>query len=215
TFPRDSRGKGVGSRIIPIGTILRFGSPPLCPSDHGLKTVLVPEKNCEACHTSDAGQYMRVDNLTRPDQRCTAKEIIMRRFQTFLNGECLEERQLLTAYSAAQIRHAYGFDQWGLDGSGQTIAIVAPYDHPNIADDLKIFDQEFGLPDPPQFTKVNQDGGTTFPKVANTDWSREIALDVEWAHAIGPGANILLVEANSDSPADIYSAVDYARHQAG
>jgi subtilase family serine protease len=146
---------------------------------------------------------------------CTAKEIHMRRFQTPLNVERLEDRQLLTVYSPAQIRHAYGFDQLSLDGSGQTIAIVDAYDHPNIVDDLKIFDQEYGLPDPAQFTKVNQSGGTTFPKIANAGWSREIALDVEWAHAIAPGANILLVEANSDSPADIYSAVDYARHQAG
>src|SRR5438477_52923 len=92
---------------------------------------------------------------------CTAKEITMRRFQAPLNVERLEDRQLLTVYSPSQIRHAYGFDQVALDGSGQTIAIVDAYDHPNIVDDLKIFDQEFGLPDPPQFTKVNQSGGTT------------------------------------------------------
>src|SRR5262249_6165498 len=68
---------------------------------------------------------------------------------------------------------------------------------------------------PQQFTKVNQDGGTTFPEVANTDWARAIALGVEWAHAIAPGANILLVEANAASDADLYTAVDYARHQPG
>jgi subtilase family serine protease len=38
---------------------------------------------------------------------------------------------------------------------------------------------------------------------------------VEWAHAIAPEANILLVEANSNSFADLYTAVDYARHQPG
>jgi subtilase family serine protease len=138
----------------------------------------------------------------------------MKRLKIPLNVEHLEARQLLT-YSPAQIRHAYGFDQLLLDGSGQTIAIVDAYDHPNIADDLKIFDREYGLPDPPQFTKVNQSGGTIFPKVADTGWAREIALDVEWAHAIAPGANILLVEADSPTDNDLFKAVDCARHQPG
>ena len=78
---------------------------------------------------------------------------------------------------------------------GTTIAIVDAYDDPNIASDLHQFDLAFGLPDP-TFTKVNQNGGSTLP-AANAGWATEIALDVEWAHAIAPGANILLVEANS------------------
>jgi len=53
---------------------------------------------------------------------------------------------------------------------------------------------QFGLPDP-VFTKVNQTGGGAMP-AANKGWATEIALDVEWAHAIAQGANILLVEAN-------------------
>jgi subtilase family serine protease len=101
-----------------------------------------------------------------------------------------------------------------VDGGGQTIAIVDAYDNPNIGSDLATFDRAFGLPDPPRFAKVNQYGGTSFPK-ADAGWSGEIALDVEWAHAIAPGANILLVEANSNSDADLYTAVDFARHQPG
>src|SRR5437588_566926 len=61
----------------------------------------------------------------------------------------------------AQIRHAYGFDQITFqngtvrgDGSGQTIAIVDANDDPSIAADLGVFDQQFGLPAPPSFTKV-------------------------------------------------------------
>src|SRR5439155_7369476 len=46
-------------------------------------------------------------------------------------------------------------------------------------------------------------------------WSVETALDVEWAHAIAPKANILLVEAHSSSIGDLMSAVDYARNQPG
>src|SRR3954454_24567870 len=60
-------------------------------------------------------------------------------------------------FTPAQIRHAYGFDRVSFgngspaDGRGQTIAIVDAYAHPNIASDLKVFDQQFGLPDPPSF----------------------------------------------------------------
>src|SRR5262249_822259 len=54
----------------------------------------------------------------------------------------------------------------------------------------------------------------SFP-TPNTDWSVEIALDVEWAHAIAPGATILLVEAHSNSYADLLTAVDYARNYPG
>src|SRR5262249_11545073 len=123
-----------------------------------------------------------------------------------------------TGFSPSQVRHAYGFDQitfsYGTvvgDGSGQTIAIVDAYDDPNIASDLKAFDAKFGLADP-TFTKVNQSGGTTMP-AADGGWASEIALDVEWAHAIAPGASILLVEANSNSDSDLFTAVQYAAKQ--
>lgn len=97
--------------------------------------------------------------------------------------------------------------------SGTTIAIVDAYDNPAIADDLAAFDRRFGLPDP-VFTKVNQTGGTTMP-AADRGWAAEIALDVEWAHAIAPGASILLVEARSNALSDLMAAVNYARNQPG
>jgi hypothetical protein len=123
-------------------------------------------------------------------------------------------------YTPSQIRHAYGFDQITFangtiagDGSGQTIAIVNAYDHPNIVSDLHNFDATFGLPDP-SFTKVVQLVGGRAPRVS-AGWSLETALDVEWAHAIAPGANILLVEANTSSLSNLLAAVDYARAQPG
>jgi subtilase family serine protease len=139
--------------------------------------------------------------------------MLMRKQRSRLSIECLEARNLLTAYTPAQISHAYGFDQLGLDGTGQTIAIVDAYDDPRIVSDLVQFDRAFGLPDPPSFTKVNQNGGTAFSW--NDSWSDEISLDVEWAHAMAPGANILLVEANSATYQDLGTAIDYARNQPG
>ena len=119
-------------------------------------------------------------------------------------------------YSPQQIRSAYGFDQISIngvtgDGSGQTIAIVAAYDDPNIAADLHTFDMKFGLNDP-SFQKVSQTGGSTQAIPTDPGWSAEMSLDVEWAHAMAPKANIMLVEANSDSLGNLMTAVDYARH---
>jgi hypothetical protein len=123
-----------------------------------------------------------------------------------------------TGYTPAQVRHGYGFDQVFFngaagDGGGQTIAIVDAYDDPNIAWDLHQFDLTYGLPDP-YLTRVNQSGGAALPAV-NATWAVEISLDVEWAHAIAPGANVLLVEANSNSNADLFAAVAYAAKQPG
>jgi subtilase family serine protease len=120
-------------------------------------------------------------------------------------------------YTPAQIRHAYGVDAIrfanGLvgDGSGQTIAIVDAYDDPNIANDLWGFDHTFGVADPPSFVKAMPQGQPAF----DAGWAGEIALDVEWAHAIAPKASILLVEARSASISDLLGAINYARNQPG
>jgi hypothetical protein len=129
------------------------------------------------------------------------------------------------AFTPGQIRRAYGFDQITFDqagspvlgdGSGQTIAIVAAYHNPNLVGDLKVFDRTFGLPDPPNFLQINEVGGDTPPDVDPTStWATEEALDVEWAHAVAPGAAIVLVESNSDSFSDLNTAVDTARHWPG
>lgn len=118
--------------------------------------------------------------------------------------------------SVPQIRHAYGFDAiaWGAtrgDGAGQTIALVVATDYPSIVSDLTYFDRSFALPDAPQVRRVAPQG---VPAVDPT-WALEAALDVEWAHAIAPGANILLVEAHSSGLSDMLNAVDWARNQAG
>ena len=132
--------------------------------------------------------------------------------------EALEGR-LLLSFSPTQIRHAYGFDRVAFldsshsqiagDGHGQVIAIVDPYDDPNISSDLATFDSHFGLPDPPSFQKVDQTGGTNYPS-PDLSSAGEISLDVEYAHAMAPGANILLVEANDQTGTNLYTAVQYA-----
>jgi hypothetical protein len=123
-----------------------------------------------------------------------------------------------TGYSPSEIRQAYGFNQISFNGTsgtgaGTTIAIVDAYSDPTIASDLHAFDQTFGIADP-KLTVVNQSGGTSLPS-ADADWAGEISLDVEWAHAIAPGANILLVEAANASTSNLFAAVKYAAAQTG
>ncbi len=126
----------------------------------------------------------------------------------------------ISGYTPAQISHAYGFDQVTFsgnvkgDGTGQTIAIVDAFSDPNIVPDLNTFDTQFGLAAPKSLKIVNQSGGTNLPR-ADAGWASEIALDVEWAHAIAPGANILLVECNSDDDANLLAGVDFARNYKG
>jgi subtilase family serine protease len=139
-----------------------------------------------------------------------------------------------TGFTPQQIQNAYGINQlYGTigTGTGQTIAIIDAYDEPAFVDstdpnfinsDLHKFDVQFGLPDPPSFLKLNQNGGTTLPGTdpagagnPNGNWEGEEALDVEWAHAIAPGANIILFEANSDNPSDLLAAVATAARYPG
>jgi hypothetical protein len=80
--------------------------------------------------------------------------------------------------------------------------------------DLHRFDVQFGIPDPPNFTKVDQNGGTNYPGLDPAGKAAgEEALDVEWAHALAPQANILLVEANDIFSNNLSTAVDFARRQ--
>jgi hypothetical protein len=104
-----------------------------------------------------------------------------------------------SGYTPQQIRNAYGFNQvLSLDGTGTTIAILDPGHDPTIASDLSRFDQSFGLPNPPGFLQVNEYGqSSNYPTLQSAGMSVETSLDVEWAHAIAPGADILLVEFNA------------------
>jgi uncharacterized repeat protein (TIGR01451 family) len=138
-----------------------------------------------------------------------------------------------TAYTPDQVRTAYGINNLSLDGAGQTIAIVDAYDDPAVYQSLDTFDSQFGAaatgpslygqygPASSFLTVVGQQGDPTAlppadpsgPGVAN--WETETALDVEWAHAMAPGAKIVLVEANSASLPDLMSAVQTAARQPG
>ncbi len=116
-----------------------------------------------------------------------------------------------TGLSPSQVKTAYGVNQIEFsgnvagNGAGQTIAIVDADLDPNIQSDLGKFDAQFGLAAPPSFTQYVESGLRT----ENSGWALETSLDVEWAHAIAPAANIVLVETFADLT-DLFSGVSFA-----
>jgi subtilase family serine protease len=113
---------------------------------------------------------------------------------------------LICGYTPAQIDSAYGIDRlrWaGLDGRGQTIAITGAFFSPTIRKDANSFSREFGLPrlGPRNYREVTAPGTARIPKdpAETQSWYVEQALDVEWAHAVAPGAKIVYVGAANDA----------------
>jgi subtilase family serine protease len=112
------------------------------------------------------------------------------------------EAQLdIACYSPAQFQQAYDLAplyKQGDNGAGETIVIVDSFGFQNIQSELTTFDKGFGLPAPPSFKIIRPVGKvpafdpTKRPQMVG--WAQETSLDVEYSHAIAPGANILLVE---------------------
>ncbi len=127
--------------------------------------------------------------------------------RAFVLLDQLDDRCLLSGYgqpqmggyTPAQISAAYGLNAITFtssagstvsgNGTGETIALIEEYHDPNLRSDLSTFDRMYNLPNP-SLKVVNQAGNHT-----NNSWALEESMDVEWAHAIAPGANILVVEA--------------------
>ena len=118
-------------------------------------------------------------------------------------------------YGPDQIRVAYGVKSvldGGITGAGQTIVIIDAFQAPNLDADLA----KFGMLAWPNLPAVDllrtaPDGLTDWTgSPEQQPWALEISTDVEWAHAIAPGATIHLVLAKSGSDADILSATRYA-----
>jgi subtilase family serine protease len=133
-----------------------------------------------------------------------------------------EAQKGFPCYQVFQLQRAYDeiplFSK-GIEGQGETIVIVDAFGSPSIADDLASFDSGMGLPYPPSFQVITPEGPiTTNPSNCASQysptgpdlcsdyygWTDETSLDVEWAHAMAPQANILLVETPMTETEGIY-----------
>ena len=100
-------------------------------------------------------------------------------------------------------------------GAG-VIVIVDAYHYPTALNDFNVFAKQFGLPqerstDP--LSATNQAFQVVYANGKprnNCGWAQEASLDIEWAHAMAPHAKIVLVEASSNSFANLFQAVDVA-----
>ncbi len=113
-------------------------------------------------------------------------------------------QQHVVCYSPLQLQTAYDMEPLfnaALNGRGTTIAIVDAFGSPTIAHDLAHFDADFSLPPPPSFRVITPAGKIPAydPNAGSMQgWAFETSMDVEYAHAMAPGANILLVETPVD-----------------
>ena len=111
-------------------------------------------------------------------------------------------------YDPANFQHAYGFETLinsGYDGTGQTIVIVDAYGSNTLAQDVATFDSVYGLKPLNLNIIYNPAGGTPDCVVSNTNqcgWETETTLDVEYAHAMAPGATIDLVVSPTEQFSD-------------
>ena len=124
-----------------------------------------------------------------------------------------------SGYGPADLQSAYALAAASAaNGAGATIAIVDAYDDPKAEADLGVYRSQYGLPACTTangcFKKINQSGGTKPPR-ANGSWAQEISLDLDMASAICPNCKILLVEASTNSFANLAAAVDQAAKTPG
>ncbi len=115
----------------------------------------------------------------------------------------------ITCYTPNFIRKAYNFPS-GMNGSGQTILIVDAFGSPTIRNDLNHFDSVYHIKGTGTLTILCPNGCPPFnPRNKLHDefgWALETSLDVEYAHAMAPDANIVLVVASTSSGNDINQA---------
>ena len=104
----------------------------------------------------------------------------------------------IPCYSPQELRKAYNLSSLvshGDTGKGQTIVIIDSFGSPTAYADLQKFDADYSLPDPPSFKQLSPIGSVPFNPTDQTQvgWAQETSLDIQWSHAMAPGANIVVL----------------------
>jgi subtilase family serine protease len=117
-----------------------------------------------------------------------------------------------SGYSPDDLQSAYKLTNQG--GVGATVAIIDAYDDPAAEADLAVYRSRYGLPPCTTangcFRKVNQAGAASPLPQPSLMWAGEISLDVDMVSAVCPNCHILLVEANSNSFTNLFTAINKA-----
>jgi kumamolisin len=201
-FGRQKQERAVGCLGALLAMTLVIGG--VAPSfaqgqGQGHAPIIIPATSIE--NPGDVGVRAHTNHLIRADG--------------FVSGTVMSPSgsasTLPKGETPASLRTVYNLPSTG--GSG-IIAIVDAYHYSTAANDLAVFSKQFGLSSCTTSTgcfKVVYASGKQ--PVANCGWAQEAALDIEWAHAMSPNAKIVLVEAASNSIADLLAAVDVATSQ--
>ena len=181
-----------------------------CSSDNPLPPTAITGPSASLNGDANTGLSMRFEHA----KVCPSAAPGVARCHSFVRVDASGEPLatfIPSGYGPADLLAAYNLSAGG--GSGQTIAIVDAFDDPNAESDLTVYRSQFGLPPCTTangcFRKVNQSGGTKYPR-GDRGWAEEISLDLDMASAICPNCKILLVEANTNSFANLATAVDEA-----
>ncbi|WP_246214150.1 S53 family peptidase [Kitasatospora viridis] len=133
-------------------------------------------------------------------------------------ADCVAQLQR-ACYSPLQYRTAYDLDplyRAGITGDGRTIVIVDSFGSPTIQHDLDVYSKQWGIPS--STVDVVQWGQVPAFDPKNPDmagWAGETTLDVEAAHAVAPGAKIVLLEtgvAETDGPVGVPEMMSGINH---
>ncbi len=122
---------------------------------------------------------------------------------------------LVPDYTPHQLQRVYGLDQaykQGLDGTGQTIVLLEGFGYPTAKSDANRFSKLAGLPPltAANFRVIYPEGKPVDPKAGIIEgWNDEIALDIDWAHSIAPGARIAVVASNGQGNEDFQAAMQF------
>jgi subtilase family serine protease len=170
-------GLAVGASVLAIGVIAAAA-----PAGSAMTKSAAPATASAPTIVTEPGVVHPLGVMSTPSQANCVKSGFY---------HCLTPEQVETAYNLPPLY------SHGITGKGETIVIVDSFGSPTIKNDLAVFDKQFKLPAPPSFRIITPAG--KLPKWNPDDsdmtgWGDETTLDVEYAHTIAPGANILLVE---------------------
>ena len=115
-------------------------------------------------------------------------------------------------YTPAQIRAAYGVDQTGLTGAGVRVGITDAFASPTIVADVNRFSANHGLPPltASNFQQIVVPGTFNAPenRFDPQGWYGEQSLDIEWVHAMAPGAKIIYAGAQRSTQVLDHALID-------
>jgi len=171
--------------------LLGFTTPASAQSSPRQGTVIIPESSIE--HPEDIGVRAH-----------TNIEIFVPDGGDYYSGEnpssiaCVYK--LVTQTKGCQTNNSNFPSSVG----AKAIALVDAFNNPDATTDINTFASYFGLPTP-NFSVVEVGSPSN-----DQGWALEESLDIEYAFAQAPDAQIYLVEANSNSFSDLLAAEDKA-----